>query len=109
MGMKVVRHLAHLTVNRERITETLLGDAVQNRQRVLDICIGWFGAVMTPHHHGHPARLAVSNPTDLVFVIPVGEAVGLTQLTVWVVLLIRRWAHLSHKLSRQTLSSAARS
>ncbi len=83
MGVKVSRNLTHLTIDRPVSIAKALGRSHgECMETMLHDRVGWHLTMTVPHHHGHAARFAVGDPTNIIGAVPVGEAVGLTQLAV---------------------------
>ena len=58
-----------------------VGHPGQLSQHVLDVVFGRRGTVVLPHHHRHPAHLAVGHPAHVVLVVPFRQTRRLAEVT----------------------------
>jgi hypothetical protein len=78
----VVGDVAHVVIDGPGgIHKLFIRHCSENLVEVSLHLIGRVGIVGSPHHHRHEAYLAVSNPTDLVFEVALGEDSRLAEFT----------------------------
>jgi len=83
MGMEMFRDLSHrgVEVPLAPAKSTICGPS-KYVVHVSDGLVARCGAVRFPDHHRDQTDLAVRNPTDLIFCVPMGESGCFAQLTV---------------------------
>lgn len=81
MRVIVLGDVAHVVVDGPRgVHELLISDFGEDLMEVSAHLVGGQCVVHTPDHHRHEADLAVRDPTDLVFVVALGEDGRLAEL-----------------------------
>jgi hypothetical protein len=81
VGVKVVRNLAHVGVERPvALPENLVCNTAKAREHQLELLRRGFDTMASPYDHRDPADLALGDPADLVLVVPGRKRCGLTQI-----------------------------
>jgi hypothetical protein len=77
----MVGDVAHVVVDGPgRIDELLLGDASQRVMKRSLHVLGRFGIMHPPYDHRHETDLAVTDPAQLVFEVPLRDDCSLAEL-----------------------------
>ncbi len=73
----MVGNIAHVIVNVVREIEMLCHNRRKLSVHMGEMIVGRNDAMVSPDHHGRGADLTLCNPTNLVFMEPLGDFCGL--------------------------------
>jgi hypothetical protein len=81
--MKVVRYLAHNSVyGSDVVSESIYTGICKTGKHPIHFVSFRRSSVRSPHNHGRRTSLAVGNPANFVFVVPMSKSRGFTKLAV---------------------------
>jgi len=75
----MIGDVAHVVVEIE-VAEPIEGDLLDALTHMNQMLDGWLGAVEAPNDHRHFADVTLGYPTDVILVIPGGDAGGATEI-----------------------------